>query len=65
MNGDGSSKLLASTLLGGVGDDMASGIAIDRDDQVYVGGRTDSTDFPVTAGAVEHYSRRGNMRLHR
>jgi hypothetical protein len=52
VNGDGS-KLLASTLLGGAGDDMASGIAIDHDDQVYVGGRTDSTDFPVTAGAVD------------
>ena len=52
MNDDGS-KLLASTLLGGVGDDMASGIAIDQDDQVYVAGRTDSTNFPVTAGAVD------------
>jgi hypothetical protein len=52
VNGDGS-KLLASTLLGGAGDDMASGIAIDHDDQVYVAGRTDSTDFPVTAGAVD------------
>ena len=52
VNGDGS-KLLASTLLGGVGNDMASGIAIDHNDQVYVAGRTDSTDFPVTAGAVD------------
>ena len=52
LNVDGS-KLLASTLLGGAGNDMASGIAIDHDDQVYVAGRTDSTDFPVTAGAVD------------
>ena len=52
VNDDGS-KLLASTLLGGAGDDMASGIAIDQDDQVYVAGRTDSTNFPVTAGAVD------------
>lgn len=41
-------NLLASTLLGGVGDDEADAIALDRNGDVYVAGRTELWDFPVT-----------------
>ncbi len=40
-----------STYLGGTGDDQALGVAFDPAGNAYVVGRTDSTDFPTTAGA--------------
>jgi uncharacterized repeat protein (TIGR01451 family) len=41
------SRLLYSTYLGGSGDDVAQGIAVDGDSNVYVVGTTVSTDFPT------------------
>ena len=52
---DGSS-LLFGTYLGGSGQDAAGGahvIAIDAQNNVYVRGWTTSTDFPVSAGAIQ------------
>lgn len=37
-------------IFGGSGDDIASGVAIDRDGNVYVTGDTSSPDFPVLGG---------------
>jgi len=45
--------VLYSTYLGGSGDDSGSGIAVDPAGNAYVVGRTDSPNFPVTAGAFD------------
>jgi beta-propeller repeat-containing protein len=45
--------LVYSTYLGGSGDDLGLGIALDRADKVYVAGSTNSTNFPTTAGAFD------------
>lgn len=47
------SALVYSTFLGGSGEDMGFGIAIDPDGNAYVCGMTRSTDFPVTPGAFQ------------
>ncbi len=44
--------LMFSTFLGGNGDDVANGIAVDTTG-VYVVGSTKSTNFPVSAGALQ------------
>jgi hypothetical protein len=41
------SALLFSTYLGGNGQDIGLGIAVDSSDRVYVAGNTSSTDFPT------------------
>jgi hypothetical protein len=43
--------LVASTLLGGAGDEVGEGISLDASGAPTVVGRTGSTGFPVTAGA--------------
>ena len=43
------SKLLFSTLLGGSGDEVPSAVAIDIQNNIYVAGRTTSTNFPTTS----------------
>ena len=45
--------LVYSTYLGGSSDDQGFSLAIDSANDVYVVGYTSSTDFPVTAGALQ------------
>ena len=45
--------LVYSTYLGGSGDDVGQGIAVDGAGSAYVTGDTSSTDFPTTAGAAQ------------
>ncbi len=52
LSPDGSS-LVYATYLGGSGFDSSRGLGIDAGGNVYVTGYTDSTDFPVTPGAVQ------------
>jgi len=56
VNTSGVSSLLASTYLGGAGNDAANGIAVDSADSIYVTGNTNSTNFPTTNTAVQGVS---------
>ena len=47
------SSLLYSTYLGGNGDDVAQGIAVDLLGNAYVNGYTFSSNFPTTVGVVQ------------
>jgi hypothetical protein len=49
--------LVYSTYLGGSGADQGSAIAVDAAGDAYVAGQTDSTNFPVTAGALQTTSK--------
>ena len=53
--------LVYSTYLGGSGDDTANdyggGIAVDSAGNAYITGRTNSTDFPITVGAIGPFQR--------
>jgi Bacterial Ig-like domain (group 3)/Beta-propeller repeat len=52
INSSGSA-LVYSTYLGGDGVDAGWGIAVDRSSDAYVTGQTNSTNFPVTPGALQ------------
>jgi hypothetical protein len=47
------SALVYSTVLGGTGSEGANGLALDGGGNAWVTGGTDSTDFPIIAGAVD------------
>ncbi len=48
------SALVASTYLGGAGDDVAQAVAVDADGVVYVTGFTNSTAFPTAATPIQN-----------
>ena len=48
------SALLYCTLIGGLGDETAGGIAVDGAGNAYVTGTTEGEGFPTTAGRVRH-----------
>ncbi len=50
LNADGS-DLVYGSYIGGAGDDFASAVAIDPTGKVWLGGGTNSADFPVTLDA--------------
>ncbi len=52
-NLSGTASLIYSTLVGGSGGEQGEAITVDPDGDAYVGGDTGSTDFPVTADAVQ------------
>ncbi len=45
--------VIYSTFIGGSGNDIGNGIAVDAEGNAYVVGQTFSTDFPVTPGAFQ------------
>jgi hypothetical protein len=47
------SGLVYSTYLGGAGNDLGTGIAVDASGAAYVTGMTESSDFPATPGAFD------------
>ena len=49
----GGTALLFSTYLGGSTNDLANAIVVDSKGNAYIGGQTESTDFPVTDGALQ------------
>ena len=53
MTPTSTSTLLYSTYLGGSGTDQASSIALDSAGNVYIIGRTYSTNLPTTPGAYD------------
>lgn len=46
-------ELLVSTYLGGLGDDVAAGVAVDDMGYLYVAGSTSSIDLPTTQGVFQ------------
>lgn len=47
------SALVYSTYLGGIGEDIPFGIAVDADGNAYIAGRTGSPNFPTTPNAFQ------------
>jgi hypothetical protein len=51
LSADGS-NLIYFTVLAGLNEDAATALTLGSDGSAYVGGNTNSSDFPVTAGAL-------------
>ena len=47
--------LIFSTFLGGGDSDLATGVVLDNTGKIYVVGETSSTNFPITANAVQSF----------
>jgi hypothetical protein len=54
-------SLQYSTLLGGSSDDIAGGIQVDAAGNAYIGGTTQSPDFPTTTGAFKRTGATSNF----
>jgi len=52
LSADGT-ELLASSYFGGSGNDYSEGVFIDNNGNLYFGGTTTSSDFPVTVNAIQ------------
>ena len=52
LNSTGSALVFA-TFLGGSGSERAFGVATDSNDNIYIVGQTNSSNFPVTAGVLD------------
>ncbi len=52
LNPTGTAAIYAA-ILGGSGDSLAGGVAVDAQGNAYLAGSTDAADFPVTAGAFQ------------
>jgi hypothetical protein len=52
-NLSGAASLAYSTFLGGSGDEIAYGVAVEADRYVYLSGETTSAGFPTTAGSFD------------
>jgi len=52
LNPTGSAPVF-STYLGGAGDDVGFSIGLDQSNNIYITGRSSSTNYPVTAGAFQ------------
>jgi len=52
LSADGS-EMIYSTFIGGNNNDVSRGITVDDEGNVYVTGRSESDDFPTTAGAYD------------
>lgn len=50
---DAVGSLVASTLLGGLGEEGVDGIDVDREGRVFITGQTNSDNFPCTSGAFQ------------
>lgn len=50
---DPAGRLIYSTYLGGASEDVGFAISADSDGNAYVGGTTDSSNFPITNGAMQ------------
>lgn len=48
-------ECLFSTLIGGIGDDVGTGISVSDDGLIYVAGRTASSDFPIVNAVDSTY----------
>jgi Fibronectin type III domain/Beta-propeller repeat len=53
LSTSGTLTLLQVARIGGTGDDVGNGIAIDSTGAAYIGGDTDSTDFPTAGPAIQ------------
>ena len=55
-------SLESCTFIGGGGADQLNDMVLDKDDNIYLSGRTQSHDFPVTAGAYDtDYNNPGSL----